>query len=53
MLRFRWMHLLQKLVDVHSSIHTLFNAERTLSSRENVKAGRIATLGEWRQPCAA
>lgn len=53
MLRFRRMRSLQKFAAVHSSIHNLFNAERTLSSRDNFKAGRTAALTEWRQLCAA
>jgi putative transposase len=53
MLRFRWMQLLQKFVDLHSSIHNLFNAERTLSSRDSFKASRTAALSEWRQLCTA
>jgi putative transposase len=52
-LRFRRMGSLQKFVAVHSSIHNLFNAERTLSSRDNYKASRTAALTEWRQLCAA
>ncbi len=53
MLRFRRMRSLQKFVAVHSSIHNLFNAERTLSSRGNFKASRAAALAEWRHLCAA
>ncbi len=53
MLRFRRMRSLQKFAAVHSSIHNLFNAERTLSSRDNFKASRTAALTEWRQLCAA
>ena len=53
MLRFRRMRSLQKFVAVHSSIHNLFNAERTLSSRDNFKVSRTAALSEWRQLCAA
>jgi putative transposase len=53
MLRFRRMRSLQKFVAVHSSIHNLFNAERTLSSRDSLKASRTAALSEWRQFCAA
>ncbi len=53
MLRFRRMRSLQKFVAVHSSIHNLFNAERTLSSRGIYKACRTAALTEWRQLCAA
>ncbi len=52
MLRFRRMRSLQKFAAVHSSIHNLFNAERTLSSRDNFKASRTAALTEWRQLCA-
>ena len=36
MLHFRRMRSLQKFAAVHSSIHNLFNAERTPSSRDNV-----------------
>ena len=53
MLRFRRMRSLQKFVAVHSSIHNQFNAERTISSRDNFKVGRTAALSEWRQLCAA
>ena len=53
MLRFRRMRSLQKFVAVHSSVHNLFNAERTLSSRDNFKVSRTAALSEWRQLCAA
>ena len=53
MLRFRRMRSLQKSAGVHSSIHNLFNAERTLSSRDTFKASRTAALIEWRQLCAA
>lgn len=53
MLCFRRMRSLQKFVAVHSSIHNLFNAERTLNSRTNFKANRTASLTEWRQLCAA
>jgi putative transposase len=44
MLRFRSMRSLQKFVAVHSSIHNLFNAERAISSRDNLKATRTAAL---------
>ena len=53
MLRFRRMRSLQKFVAVHSSIHNQFNAERTISSRDNFKVSRTAALSEWRQLCAA
>ena len=52
MLRFRRMRSLQ-IVAVHSSIRHLFNAERTLSSRDSFKASHTAALSEWRQLCAA
>jgi putative transposase len=52
MLRFRRMHSLQKFVSVHSSIHNLFNTERSLSSRNVYKAARTAALAEWRGLCA-
>jgi hypothetical protein len=35
------------------SIHNLFKADRTISSRDSFKAIRTATLSEWRQLCAA
>jgi putative transposase len=53
MLRFRRMHSLQKFAAVHSSIHNLFNTERSLSSRTTYKLNRTAALAEWRQLCAA
>ena len=53
MLRFRRMRSLQKFVAVHSSIHNLFNAERTLSSRDDFKASRTAALAEWCDLCAS
>ena len=43
----------QKFVAVHSSIHNLFTAERTLSSRDNLAASRTAALIKWRRLCAA
>jgi putative transposase len=46
MLRFRRMRSLQDFVAVHSSIHNLFNAERTLSSRDSFKASRTAARTE-------
>ena len=51
-LRFRRMRSLQKFAAVHASIHNLFNAERTLYSRDNFKASRTAALLEWRGLCA-
>jgi putative transposase len=53
MLRFRRMRSLQKFVSVHSSVHNLFNTERTLSSRDIYKMNRAAALAEWRALCAA
>ncbi len=53
MLRFRRLHSLQKFVSVHSSIHNLFNTERSLSSRPVYKMNRAAALAEWRELCAA
>jgi putative transposase len=53
MLRFRRMRSLQTFVAVHSSIHNLFNAERSLSSGQTFKANRTAALTEWRQLCVA
>lgn len=48
MSRFRRMRSLQKFTAVHSSIHTLFNAERSLYSRQNFKQNRATALAEWR-----
>ena len=53
MLRFRRMRSLQTFAAVHSSVHNLFNAERSLSSRSTYKEARTAALPEWRQLCAA
>jgi putative transposase len=53
MLRFRRMHSLQKFAAVHSSIHNLFNTERSLSSRPVYKGARATALAEWRGLCAA
>ena len=52
MLRFRRMHNLQKFASVHSSVHNLFNTERSLSSRQTYKLNRAAALAEWRTLCA-
>ena len=49
MSRFRRIRSLQKFAAVHSSIHNLFNSERSLYSRENFKRNRAAALTEWRQ----
>jgi putative transposase len=53
MLRFRRTHSLQKFASVHSSVHNLFNTERSLSSRPVYKMNRAAALSEWRALCAA
>jgi putative transposase len=53
MLRFRRLYSLQEFVSVHSSVHNLFNTERSLSSRPIYKLNRTAALSEWRQLCAA
>jgi putative transposase len=52
MLRFRWMHRLQKLAAGHSSVHNHFAADRSLTSRNHYKAARTAALAEWRVLCA-
>ena len=52
MLRFRRMHSLQKFASVHSSVHNLFNTERSLTSRNTYKLNRAAALAEWRALCA-
>jgi putative transposase len=53
MQRFRRVRSLQKFVAVHSSVHNLFNSDRSLSSRKFFKLNRAAALAEWRQLCAA
>jgi putative transposase len=53
MLRFRRMRSLQTFAAVHSSVHNLFNIERSLSSRPVYKRNRAAALAEWRALCAA
>jgi putative transposase len=52
MLRFWRMRSLQKFVSIHPSVHNLFNAERSLSSRPFYKQTRAAALAEWRALCA-
>ena len=49
MLHFRRTRSLQKFVSVHASVHNLFNQERHLYSRANLKLNRTAALAEWRQ----
>ena len=53
MLRFRRMRTLQKFASVHASVFNHFNHERSLSSRQDFKANRIAALAEWRDLCPA
>ena len=53
MLRFRRMRTLQKFASVHASVFNHFNQERSLSSRQDFKANRIAALAEWRDLCTA
>ncbi len=53
MLRFRRMRSLQTFASVHSSVHNLFNTERSLSSRDTYKMNRAAALAEWRGLCAS
>jgi putative transposase len=53
MLRFRRMQTLQKFASVHASVFNLCNQERSLSSRQDFKANRIAALVEWRDLCTA
>ena len=52
MLRFRRMHSLQKFASVHGSVHNHFNADRSLTDRDNYKASRAAALAELRVLCA-
>ncbi|WP_135505738.1 IS6 family transposase [Roseovarius aestuariivivens] len=53
MSRFRRMRSLQKFAVVHSSVHNLFNSERSLYSRQNSKRNRTAALAEWSDLCTA
>ena len=53
MLKFRHPRSLQKFVSIHSSVHNHFNHERHLTSREEFKLQRNATLTEWQQLSAA
>ena len=52
MLRFRRMRSLQKFAAVHASVYNVFNSERSLYSRANIKENRSAALDEWRGLCA-
>jgi putative transposase len=42
------MKTLQKFASVHASVHSHFNQERHLISREHYKERRSAALAEWR-----
>jgi putative transposase len=53
MQRFRRMRSLQKFASVHRSVHNLFYAERSITSRDSYKQARTAALAEWRGLCAA
>jgi len=53
MLRFPRMRSLQTFVAVQSSVHNLFNTERSLSCGSTYKQARAAALAEWRALCAA
>jgi len=48
-LRFRRMRSLQTFAAVHAFTSNHFNQDRGLSSRHIFKAGRAATLDEWRR----
>ncbi len=48
MLRLRRMRSLQIFAAVHSSVHNLFNTERSVSSRSVYKQARTAALADWR-----
>ncbi len=47
--RFRRMQSLQKFVALHSSIYNLFNNERHINSRQDLKNQRSAALSQWLQ----
>ena len=49
MAKFRSAKSLQKFVSIHASVHSHFNQERHLHSRQNFKVNRSASLAEWRQ----
>lgn len=53
MQRFRQMRCLQKFAAVHSFVYNHFNQERSLTSRDQFKETRNATLNEWRSLGAA
>jgi len=49
MSKFRDIQTLQKFASIHASIHSHFNRDRYLNSRETFKQNRSAPLAEWRQ----
>ena len=51
MQRFRRLRRLQEFAPVHAYVFELFNSERGLYSRTNVKLNRAAALAGWRQLC--
>jgi len=52
MAKFRSAKSLQKFVSIHASVHTHFNQERHLRSRQIFKLNRSLALAEWRQLAA-
>ena len=48
MKRFRRMRTLQKFVAAHGTVHSHFNQERHLISRDLYRERRAAALAEWR-----
>jgi hypothetical protein len=52
MLRLRRLHCLQRFAAVHGSVFNGFNADQSLSNRDDDKRVRAATLAEWRTPWA-
>ena len=52
MAKFRSAKSLQKFASIHASVHNLFNQDRHLYNRENVKLNRSAAVAEWRQLAA-
>jgi len=48
MQQFRSMKMLQKFSSIHAQVHSLFNQERHLVTRQVYKQRRSAALAEWR-----
>jgi putative transposase len=48
MQRFRSLKTLQKFSSVHAQVHSLFNQERHLVTRQIYKRRRSAASAEWR-----